>query len=159
METEMTDWLQAPSQQELQGSKLWWKLRSGTRLRHAAREHVEDWLSTEIIVSGVLLSQIDGHAFSRRWLKREDRKKQKRAQQLLRCSAKLKKKQRWGSEWGVFFHFCVVFLPLVCFAITVIMALCQLPHWGQQQRNVRMMNVVPVWWCSFISFVLLYLLL
>lgn len=107
METEMTDWLQAPSQQELQGSKLWWKLRSGTRLRHAAREHVEDWLSTEIIVSGILLSQIDGHAFSRRWLKREDRKKQKRAQQLLRCSAKLKKKAKMRQRMGRVF-------PLLC---------------------------------------------
>lgn len=73
----MTDWLQAPSPQELQGSKLSWKLQSGTRLRHAAREHVEDPLGPEIIVSGVLPSQIDGHAFSGRWLEREERKKNK----------------------------------------------------------------------------------
>lgn len=35
-------------------------------------------LGTEIIVGAVLPGQIDGHAFSGRWLKREDGEKNKR---------------------------------------------------------------------------------
>lgn len=81
-----------------------------------SRAHVEDGLGPEIIVSGVLPSQIDGRTFSGRWLKREEwkRKRKKKggggaarpAITEMLCESKKKKKVR--QQMGLFFSTVVL---------------------------------------------------